>query len=367
MSEDLWHGRLAESPLPPLLFRFWERRRSGVLRLRSPAGERAFLILHGEQALAEGFFSEDLFRRRLMALRVIGVLQLEECAGFARERGLPLTRALIERGALGPDRVFELAVDSWLEECLPAFDWPDGDFAFEPGTETGSARVLTVMPTFDFVLRGIRRMKDHGLIEACLPDETEAVQVLSPDHAGQVPLSPAEKHVQRLLRESPRLGDLYAGSQIGKREARRAVWALLALGLADVPRSAGLGKAPADPPAGGPERTWADFSDKCAYIFKYISKEIGPVALNVLEKALDEVRPRLAPPLQSLELRADGRVDLKPFPVAALNSLPSDGRRAFHDVLSEILVAEVLAVKKTLGNDHEAAVVRGLERIGEAS
>ena len=83
--------------------------------------------------------------------------------------------------------------------------------------------------------------------------------------------------------------------------------------------------------------------------------------------ALDEVRPRLAPPLQGLEIRSDGRVELKPFPVVALNSLHPDSRRALLDILSEILVAEVLAVKKTLGNDHEAAVVKGLERIGEAS
>ncbi len=109
-----------------------------------------------------------------------------------------------------------------------------------------------------------------------------------------------------------------------------------------------------------------DFSDRCAYIFRYISKEIGPVATNVLEKALDEVRARLAPPLQSLELRSDGRVELKPFPVAALNAGQSESRRALLDSLTEILVAEVLAVKKTLGNDHEAAVIRGLEKVGEA-
>lgn len=367
MTEDLWRGRLAETPLPVLLFHFWERRKSGALHLRSEAGERDLLISVGEQALAEGFFSEDLFRRRLMASRVLGVLQMEECANFARERDLTLPRALIERGALGPDRAFELAAESWLDECLPAFDWPDGEFVFEPEAEVRAARVFAVVPTLDFILRGIRRMKDFSVIEGCLPPETEAVQVLSPGHGAHVALTPAERHALRLIRESPRLLTLYADSQLGKREAQRAVWALIALGLAGVPRSTGKVRQPADVSSGGLERSWGDFNDKCAYIFRYISKEIGPVAMNVLEKALDEVRPRLAPPLQDLEIRSDGRVELKPFPVVALNSLHPDSRRALLDILSEILVAEVLAVKKTLGNDHEAAVVKGLERIGEAS
>jgi hypothetical protein len=367
MTEDIWRGRLAETPLPLLFFHFWERRKSGALRLRGEAGERDFLISRGEQALAEGFFSEDLFRKRLMASRVLGVLQMEECANFAHEYGISLPRALIERGALGADRAFELVVDSWLDECLPAFDWPDGDFAFEPEAEVRAARIFTVVPTLEFILRGIRRMKNFNQIEACLPLETETVQVLSPSHAGHAPLTPSERHVLRLLHESPRLQTLYTESQLGKREAQRAVWALLALGLAGLPQSAGKVKPPADVSSGGLERTWSDFNDKCSYIFRYISKEIGPVAMNVLDKALDEVRPRLAPPLQSLDLRSDGRVELKPFPVAALNALQSESRRALVDILSEILVAEVLAVKKTLGNDHEAAVVKGLEKVGESS
>jgi hypothetical protein len=366
MTEDLWRGGLAETPLPLLLFHFWERRKSGALHLRGEAGERNFLISHGEQALAEGFFSEDLFRRRLMASRVLGVLQMEECANFAREYNISLPRALIERGALGSDRAFELVVDSWLEECLPAFDWPDGDFAFEPEAEVRAAGIFAIVPTLEFILRGIRRMKNFTQIEACLPPETETVQVLSPGHAGHVPLTPSERHVLRLLRESPRLQTLYDESQVGPREAQRAVWTLLALGLAGVPRSPGKVKPPSEISSGGLDRTWSDFNDKCSYIFRYMSKEIGPVAMNVLEKALDEVRPRLAPPLQSLELRSDGRVELKPFPVAAFNSLQPDSKRVLLDILSEILVAEVLAVKKTLGNEHEAAIVKGLEKVGES-
>lgn len=367
MTEDIWRGRLAETPLPLLLFHFWERRKSGALQVRTEPGERSFLLSRGELAVAEGFFSEELFRKRLLAARALGVLQMEDCLSFAREHGLSLTRAIIERGALGPDRALELVVDSWLDECLPAFDWPDGEFVFDPAVEVRAARTFAVVTALEFIARGIRRMKNINQIEACLPAESETLQVLTPGHAGHVPLSPSERHVLRLLHESPRLQKLYSESQLGKKEAQRAVWALIALGIAGLPQSSGKHRPPADAASGGVEKTWGDFNDKCAYVFRYISKEIGPVAMSVLEKALDELRPSLAPPLQGLELREDGRIELKPFPVAALSALQPESRKAFLDIMSEILVAEVLAVKKTLGNDHEAAVVRGLERFGESN
>jgi hypothetical protein len=367
MLEDAWRGRLEETPLPLLLYHFWERRKSGTLRLRSEAGERDFLIARGEQAFAEGFFSEDAFQKRLLAARVLGVLQLEECLNYGRERGLSLPRALIEREALAPERVFEFVIESRLDECLPVFDWPAGDFVFDPSGEVRASRIYAVMPTLEFILRGIRRMRNFIQIEASLPPETEALQVLAPSYASHIALAPPERHVLRLLHEAPRLKDLYAESQVGRREAQRAVWALLALGLAGIPQSQDRVKPPAEGGSSGLERIWSDFNDKCAYIFKYISKEIGPVALSVLEKALDEVRPRLVPPLQGLELKDDGRVELKPFPLVALNAPHPESRANLVGILNEILVAEVLAVKKTLGNAHEASVVKALEKIGESN
>jgi hypothetical protein len=365
MDEDLWRGDLTETPVAQLLFHFWERRKSGTLRLENKGTSQALLFSRGELALAQGYFSEDGFLRRLMSARLIGVLQAEECAGYARQSALSLPRALIEREVLAPGRVWELLTEAWLEECLPLFDWPQGKFVFEPAAEVPAARLFLTVSTLEFILRGIRRMKNYGQIETLLPPEAESVKVLTPAYAGLIPLSPPERHILGLLQESPRLFELYSQSQVGKRETQRIVLALLSLGLAGFPQSPSRLKSPAEISSTGLEKIWTDFNDKCSYIFRYISKEIGPVALSVLEKALEEVRSRLAAPLQSLELRADGRVEFKPFPLMTLNLFNAESRQNFIRVLNEILVAEVLAVKKTLGDAHEAAVVKGLEKVGE--
>jgi len=257
--------------------------------------------------------------------------------------------------------------DFWLEDLASLFDWPQADFIFDSGPAIPEAQVYALASTPEFIIQGIRGMKNFNLIEAFLPSESEPLQVLSPAYADILKLEAPEKYVLTILPHARSLKELYGLSQLGKKETQRVMFALLHLGLAGLAQPRNTAKPQLDFSSAGLEKIWSDFNDKCSFIFKYISKEIGPVGLNVLEKALDEVRAKLGPPLQGFELRADGRIELKPIPLLSLNLYSEESFQNFLRVLNEILVAEVLAVKKTLGNVHEAAVVKNLERIGEST
>jgi hypothetical protein len=365
MDEDIGRGHLAATPFPRLLFRFWEQRSSGQLTIQGDGTEKALYFKKGDLTLAEGFFSEDGFQRKLISARIIGIMQAEDCASYAHAGKMSFPRALIERDLFSARQVWEMLTDFWLEDVGTVFDWPQAEFIFDPDREISEAQVFASISTLRFIITGVRRMKNFGLIEAWLPAEAESIQALSPAHADLVPLAPHEKHILDILRQSIRLSDLYALSQAGKRETQRVIFALLFLDLAGLSLPRSKPKPPAELSSAGLEKIWGDFNDKCSFIYKYISKEIGPVALSVLEKALDEVRSRLEPPFQGLELVADGRVEFKPFPLMSLNLFTEESRKNFIRVLNEILAAEVLAVKKTLGNPHEALVVKNLDRIGE--
>lgn len=91
------------------------------------------------------------------------------------------------------------------------------------------------------------------------------------------------------------------------------------------------------------------------------------MAMNVIEKAFADIRDRIDPALQSFSLTPEGKVEFRPFMRMNINIATEDQRRAFLRSLDEILSAEVLAVKKTLGSEHEADVVRNLEKVGDLS
>jgi hypothetical protein len=89
-------------------------------------------------------------------------------------------------------------------------------------------------------------------------------------------------------------------------------------------------------------------------------REVGPIAESVLAKYLNNVRQVRPQVLQDVTLRNDGALEEAALE-RNLARLPEDTRRSLLvDTLNELLYAELLAVKRTLGPDHETALVREL-------
>lgn len=109
------------------------------------------------------------------------------------------------------------------------------------------------------------------------------------------------------------------------------------------------------------------FNDKFSYIYKYISKELGPVAFNVVEKCLEETKFHLSPLFREIKFDAEGRIEINSIPKANITFASGEAKMNLIKDLNEILAAEVLVVKKNLGNEHESLLIKNLEKIGEES
>ena len=103
------------------------------------------------------------------------------------------------------------------------------------------------------------------------------------------------------------------------------------------------------------------FNQMYGFVFRYMVREVGPIAENVLEKYLAGLRDARKPVFGGVKLLNDGT--LAPAVIERnLNALPEDQRRPqLVDALNELLYAELLAVKRTLGAEHEANIVRALK------
>ena len=85
------------------------------------------------------------------------------------------------------------------------------------------------------------------------------------------------------------------------------------------------------------------------YLFRYMVREVGPIAENVLDKYLGGLREGRKESSRGVKLLKDGTLD--PALVEKnLNRFPEEERRGLLvDGLNELLYAELLAVKRTLG------------------
>jgi hypothetical protein len=349
-------GSLRETPFPALLVRLWKQRRSGLLSLRRGSEEKRFRLEKGNFVLLRETFPEEDFLKGLAAKKILTPAQRSLCERQSLKEARSLIRCLTELGLLSPARLWLLMENHLRQEAFAAFDWPEGDFGLAPGYIQEEYPFQTGLHTLGLVLQGIRRMRNFDLIAARLPAEGESLQAYAPRHLDLLRLTPPEQYVLRLLAEPKAVGDIYRLSEVSLKETQRVLYACLCLGIAGPPGTEAQDRPAQDFSLTENERIMTAFREKCLIVYRYLSKEIGPVAGNLVAKCLEEVNAWLGPNIPRIELNRDGSFELK----AALRLNPD----LFLGVVEELLSAEVLMVQRTLGPEHEAALVKALEKAG---
>jgi hypothetical protein len=367
MKENFLKGDTSFSPFPRLLFSLWQKEKSGQLRIQRGATVKRLHFEKGNIILEPKGTPENDFLRILVERKALLYSLIEECRLYAKKNSISFSRALIELKILMPSELWHLREDIYKEDLFPVFDWPQAEYLFETSQPREEFHLLSVIPTLDFILQGVRRMQDYEFIQFSLPPETEILQSLSPSYLTQLSFEPHEKYVLHMFQSPKSPRDIYATSEIGKKESQKVLFSLLCLEVISTSQQKDKNRPSHEISSSELDKILTAFNDKCSYIYKYISKELGPVALNVIEKCLDEVKPLLGPLFQNMELTPDGRFDLKSSQKLNPNLLTEEIYRELLSGLTEVLVAEVLAVKKNLGNLHESALVKNLEKIGEWS
>ena len=366
MEENSLQGNLDQIPFSFLLFEIWRKEKSGHLRIQKNKAEINLSLEKGTIVVERASFPEKDFLKTLVEKKIIDSSEHKKCEAYANQNKVSLFRSLIESDFLSASSLWNLIEDFSKTLLFPLFDLSKASYLFNPRPFLPAHYFLREIQVLPLILEGVRQMRNFNLIEAYLPPDNATLQILSPSYFNLVNLEPHEKYLLKAINQNS-LRNIYDSSDIGKKESQKIIFAFLSLGLVGVSgetnRNSGF-------PEFSPrelDRVLEAFNDKCSYIHKYISKEIGPVALNVLEKCLDEIKAYLGPLFQKIELRPDGTIEMKSILKANENLTYSENEKILIRGLNEILAAEVLIVKKTLGNDHERTLVKNLEKIGEPS
>lgn len=357
-------GNLKSLPFSRLLFHLWQKKNSGYLEIRREAAAARFWFGQGNLLVMANEIQPATIRPFLLSAGKNDVDSFGQAIALSEENAIPLLQSLMKNSNLTAEAALNLLVAAWKEWLFSFFDLENGDYSFEPLTPD-YALTYVELATPQVILGGVRKMKNFNLVEAHLPAEDDCLQINPSFQLGLLPLTSAEKYILRLLTTGLRLGEIYERCDLGRKECQRFLFALLSLEAVSPSPGTVSSRKPAMLSWENLDKVMSLFNEKCAYVYRFVSREIGPVARNVLEKAIDEVRPHLHPIFLEAVLHEDGRIRLPDSGRLAWQFRQENFRQAFLRDLNEILSAEVLAVRKTLGPSFEAALVKGLEKIVE--
>jgi hypothetical protein len=350
-------GQLAELPLPDIFQYLRQTKSTGILTLVAGGARKAIYVSGGRVVFASSNLPSD--RLGEIMLRE-GRITTEEYEASIKQitKGKRQGRVLVEMGALTPKDLWDGVQFQIKEICYSVFQWDEGRFHFEESDLPEKERITVDLDPVELVLVGIRRVDANGLIQNRFP-ELDLVLERAPSE-WMPALELYEKHVLRLVDGERSVLEICQESEIGDNETLKVLYAMHSVGII---RSKGKKVRPLDQDFVPGEDLWSilnSFNQMYGFIFRYLVREVGPIAENVLEKYLNSRRQSRKEVLAGVKLQKDGTLDGAMIE-KNLGHVEEEHRRdLLVDSLNELLYAEILAVKRTLGAEHEATIIRML-------
>lgn len=294
-----------------------------------------------------------------------GLITREQCDGAMRRAasGERLGRALLEAGGLMPRGLMEARQRQVRQITTSLFEWEEGEFIFHEGEAPPDAEVEVDLPITEALLEGIRSVRNPGLFRKRMPfDDWVFEAIPQDDRRPEVGLEPHEIYVLRLVDGARTVGQIGALSDFGPQETLRTLFLLFVVGRLKM-RAQFAEESVEDSGADGFDGILSRYNDMFGLVFQYLMKEVGPISEQLLSRSLRDLSVTHTALFHRASLGGDGTVDAGLLR-DNLNSIAGRRRRdTLVQGLNELLYAELLVLRKTLGADHEGRILRAFREV----
>ncbi|PWT90046.1 MAG: hypothetical protein C5B54_07905 [Acidobacteria bacterium] len=366
MIEKSFKGDLNALGLPDVLEYLRTSRRTGILTFKRERIKKSLYIKDGNVIFASSNLQEERLGDLLLSwgkIRREDYVRSVEMLSSKKRQG----KILVEIGAITPKQLWEGVQQQIRYIVYSLFDWTTGIFLFTPGELPSKENITADVSISDLVVEGIRRMKDTKALFSKFPSRDIILARMDYGLKERVRLESFEKHILELIDGQRGLDEICKESEIGEAETFKVFYMLISIGYIKV-----KGKKQESAGTAAPEQLsieeirtiLAKYNRMFSYLYRYMMREVGPITEHVLNKYLSEIRESNTSVLKNVTLRKDGTLD-EGTVLGNLNWMRAESKKeALISSLNEFLYSAILAVKRTLGPEHESQVIETLKELG---
>jgi hypothetical protein len=356
-------GRLSQVSLPQVFTRLQSSKRIGVLSLVNAGVHKSMYFKEGRVVFAASSLTQDRLGEVLLRGGKISADEYLRLENHIRG-GQRMGKALVESGVLSPKDLW-WAIEQQVQEIVwSLFSWEDGYFHFEEDDRPNREKITVNLDIDALIVEGIRRIDGSGPIRDHYVD-VEAVLVKT-DKTLPMEAEPHEQHVLDLVDETRTVSDICGESEIGEAQTQKVLHTFISVGVLRV-------KGVEETPIEESEEETADnygemvelYNEMYRYLFRHMSAEVGPIAEIILEKYLNELKDRPDSLFDRVRLQRDGSLDPREIEKNVLELQGVSRQNVLVEALNELLYAELLAVKRTLGASHESQLIQVFRQMRE--
>lgn len=361
-------GNLAEFDVATILAQMNRQALEGQLKISTATFNKTLWLENGRIIFAQSSLIEDSLGSFLLHRQVIDASGFEKSSAYMQDKKIRRGRALLEMGLLSPDQLWDEVSAHLRAIIFSLFPLQLGKYAINPRPESGSENIVLNMPVLDAILEGIRQIQDQPFIESKFRENMMLFPTANQNHF-QTALKPFEAHVLSLATAGRPLSEIIAKSELLRFDTLKILYSLLKLGrLCDRQQPV---RQPTPNAARHFPTTFTSFEDilryynsKFEYIYRLLSKEIGPVALSILFEAITTILESIPACFHNLEITSDGRIEEKSVLKSIWYENFEEHSNEFLKGMEEILYAELYAVKRHLGKEYEKLILQWIRDPG---
>ncbi len=365
MTVGTFSGRIKPLNLTEILKFLKESGKSGLLKAENGAEWRGLYVRRGRIIAAESSIEGESL---LLILRATGRIdgdQLSVCEALVKG-GVRPGRALVERGAILPEELVGWTAKRCRNVAHGMLTWSSGSFAFEERELPPVEWVLVDLDLMEVLLEALRGIEEESLLATRLPERGVVFEHFTWSEGGEAPpLLPHERYVLSLVNGRRSVGEIEKLSELGDRATRKVLAIMFLIGCVRHRRDETVEGAPVPNESSGTDirAVIRAYNEMFAFIYSYMIKEVGPIAEHVLDKYLREVRDANQALFARIALSKDGMLDEEGLARNVHLVRGANRVEVLVKGLNEFLYSGQLAVKRTLGAEHEAVVVRRLNEL----
>jgi hypothetical protein len=366
-------GEVREGDMFPILYNIYKQSISGVLVVESDGFEKRLTIEEGKILFAASDRQEDALGNFLLNRGHIDEEMFDRAGRHMSEHNTRFGRALIELGYFHYDQIW-----TWVPENLKSivysfFEIQSGRYRVLAEPRKDVENIALDLDILSVLVQGIRNFKSESFLKQTFEDIGHLF-VCHTKLMTQLALKPYESHVFDLVTRESQLDRILKWSELMEIDTLRFLYLFLVMEIISTRRCTEKPDTIPEPdiePVAVRSSSFSSFDEALRYynmkyelIYKVMLKEIGPISLSLLSKAVEDIMENLPAYFQKARLNPSGGLEEDTLLKAVWYHDFDQHVGEFLRGLEEILYTEVYTVKKHLGEEYEQQVLKWINGIG---
>jgi hypothetical protein len=352
-------GDFSQIGLPEILDYLKTVAKTGVLVVRNGTVTKTLQFKEGKVIFATSNIPEERFGNMLLREGKITAVQFEE-AGRQITRGKRLGKILVEMQAIGPKDLWNEVRHQVQEIAYSILAWDSGSFQFMEGEQATGENITTTLTVPELLLEGLRRIKIAASLQQRFPGKDIVFERVLPAQRPQgLHFEEYEKHVFKLVDGTRSVDEICDLSEIGEFETLKTLYVFFSIGFLHVKKRKDR-YAEIQREIQEARTLIKTYNEMFSFLYHYLLREVGPIAENILEKYLSKLKVALPDLFARVTLRSNGGLSEERLLENIQKAVPLSKEQLIAG-LNEYLYSAILAIRRTLGEDHERKVLETLK------